>query len=315
MPENKDLHLTYRPESFNDVIGQDASVKSLQTLIEGGDIPHSFLFYGPSGTGKTTIARILAKEVGCVPSNVVEFDAASFSGVDAIRELTQSLRFAGMGKSPNKIFIIDECHSLSKQAWQALLKPIEEPLGHVYFALCTTELSKVPKTIRTRCHAYGLSSASYDSIIDVLERIDEDEEFGIDPDVIQYIAKQSEGSFRQAIVNLSACRGAFNKKEAAAILSTVADSKGAIDLCRMILSGRGGYGDAVSLANSIAKDGSVQPESIRIIVLSYTAAVVLKNPNKDSERLLSIMEAFSTPYNPSEKMAPLIMSIGELYFT
>lgn len=311
---NEDLHLTYRPASLDEVIGQDAIVKSIRGLIEDEGLPHSFLFHGPSGVGKTTMARIIAKEVGCSKNNIMEFDAASHSGVDAVRELTSGLRYAGIGNSPNKIYIIDECHSLSKQAWQVLLKPIEEPMGHVYFVLCTTELSKVPKTIQTRCHSYGFKDASYDNLIDLLESINDEEDFGIEDDLVQYIAKQSEGSYRQAIVNLSACRNATDKKEAAGILSTVADNKEVIDLCRLLIGGRSSFVEAVKIASSISKDGGVQPESVRIIVLNYMAAVLMKNPNKDAEGVLSIMDSFSTPYDKSEKMAPLLLSLGDVFF-
>jgi len=311
---NEDLHLVYRPQKLKDVIGQEAITKSIQSLIKKDALPHSFLFHGPSGTGKTTMARIIAKEVNCSPNNIMEFDAASFSGVDAIRDLTAGLRYVGMGKTPNKIYIIDECHSLSKQAWQALLKPIEEPLGHIYFVLCTTELSKVPKTIQTRCHGYGFKDASFDNLIDLLNYINEEEDFDLDDDLIKYIAKQSEGSYRQAIVNLSACRDAKNKKEAGAILSTVADKKEAIDLCRLLISGAGGFKDAINMVKNITKDGSIQPESIRIIVMNYMAAVILKDASsKNTERVLAIMDAFSNPYDKSEKTAPLILSIADVF--
>lgn len=311
---NNDLPLKYRPQSLDELLGQKHIVDSITSFFKKGNLPHSFLFHGSSGIGKTTLARILASELGCTENNVIEFDAASYSGVDALRNLTAGSSFMGMGNCPYKVYIVDECHALSKQAWQAMLKPLEEPMAHVYYILCTTELSKVPKTIQTRCTAYAFKDANIDDIFELISDASNEEEIGLDDEILLYIAKQSKGSFRQAIVNLAACQHVSNKKEAAAVLASVADEKEIIDLCRLLIGGRGSLKDALAIIKSIDKAGAVQPESIRLMVINYMAKVALNNP-KNIESVLSVMDAFSTPCNPSEKMSPIIISLGDLYLS
>lgn len=313
--KNDDLPLKYRPQDLDEVLGQGHIVKSLQSFLDKDNVPHAFLFSGPSGVGKTTVARILADDIGCVnKNNIIEFDAASYSGVDSLRKLISGSMYKGMGGSDIKVYIIDECHALSKQAWQAMLKSLEEPLPHIYYILCTTELSKVPKTIQTRCTSYIFKEASTDDVLELLNDIADSENMRFKEDILSFIAKQSKGSFRQAVVNLSACQNVFTKKEAANILATVADEKEIIDLCRLLISGRGGLNDALGIIKSIDKAGAVQPESIRLMVLNYMAKVALNNP-KNVESVLSIMDAFSTPCNPSEKMAPIIIALGIVYLS
>jgi DNA polymerase-3 subunit gamma/tau len=142
------LVIKYRPKSFEEVIGHEDMLMALLRAISSDTCPHSFLFTGVSGLGKTTLARITAMELQADP---LEIDAASNNGVDATRglvELGQHMSMVGDGR---RAIIIDECHTLSKQAWQPLLKLLEEPPDHLYIMLCTTELEKVPDTIRNRC--------------------------------------------------------------------------------------------------------------------------------------------------------------------
>ena len=169
------LHIKYRPRSLQDVRGQDAVVDSLTTALKKSTRPHSFIFTGPSGCGKTTLARILAEKFGCSPQNVIEIDAATNNGIDSMREVTSTLRYNGFGDTPNKAIIIDECHALSKAAWQSLLKSVEEPPAHVFFFFCTTENGKVPETINTRCQSYFLKPLRFDDLMDLLEFVVDEE--------------------------------------------------------------------------------------------------------------------------------------------
>ncbi len=128
------LHLKYRPKDFDEVVGQDAVVKSLQQAVKN-NAGHTFLFTGLSGVGKTTLARITAATVGCVSSNLIEIDAATHTGVDDMRDVTFSLKYKPIGVGSVKVIIVDECHMLSKSAWNSLLKVLEEPPAWVYWML------------------------------------------------------------------------------------------------------------------------------------------------------------------------------------
>ena len=152
------------------MLGQNAVVQSLQHFEQSGTWPHTFLFTGPSGCGKTTLARIIARKVGCQRQNLLEVDAATHTGIDAMRELADQLQYRGIGGDV-KVAIIDECHALSKQSWQSLLKIVEEPPNHVYFVFCTTETGKVPNTISTRAASYTLGPLPQDAIVQFVEDI------------------------------------------------------------------------------------------------------------------------------------------------
>ena len=210
------LYRKYRPKTFEDVVGQKIIIKTLENSIANDRISHAYLFTGPRGTGKTSIAKIFAKVINChnrqnfTPCNncvsctqtqnidIIEMDAASNNGVDEIREIRDKVNLVpSFGKY--KVYIVDEVHMLSNQAFNALLKTLEEPPSHVIFILATTEPHKIPETILSRCQRYDFKKISESDIFDRIKYICKEENIEIEEDAIKLISKVSEGGLRDSI--------------------------------------------------------------------------------------------------------------------
>jgi DNA polymerase-3 subunit gamma/tau len=220
------LYRKYRPQNFAEIVGQEHIVKTLTNSISAKSISHAYLFSGPRGSGKTSIARLFAKTINCQspvlnfePCNkcqscleimagnsmdLTEIDAASHTGVDDVREIIEGIKFSPI-KSKYKIFIIDECHQLSKSAANALLKTLEEPPGHAIFMLATTEVHKMIPTIISRCQRFDFKRLHLQEITKKLEFIAKKENVKFEPQALSLIALNSRGSFRDAETLLEQC--------------------------------------------------------------------------------------------------------------
>ena len=217
---NKVLALKYRPKNFNELIGQDIMVETITNSIQSNKIPNAYLFTGIRGVGKTTTARIVAKSLNCMNGinnlcsdlmcehcegitnsnhlDVLEMDAASRTGIDDIRELIESSKYKPTS-AKYKIFIIDEVHMLSKQAFNGLLKTLEEPPPHLKFIFATTEIKKIPVTIISRCQRFDLSRVPIQILFDNLKKLSKLENGNISDLALKIIAKASEGSVRDSL--------------------------------------------------------------------------------------------------------------------
>jgi len=191
------LYRKYRPQKFSDVVGEDHVVKVLEGAIKLGNLSHAYLFSGSRGTGKTSVARILAREIGTSQNDLYEMDAASTNGVDDIRELNASIHTLPY-ESKYKVYIIDEAHMLSKSAWNAFLKTLEEPPAHVVFILATTELEKVPETVISRCQTFIFKQPNQSILRDFAEKIAKKEGVTLERDAAELVGLLGDGSFRDA---------------------------------------------------------------------------------------------------------------------
>ena len=207
--------------------------------------------------------------------------------------------------------LVHNCHMLSKSAWNSLLKSLEEPPAHVYFALCTTEEEKVPDTIKTRCTAFRLKAVPFSDLMDLLEAIIELEQLPIPAKGLELIARNSFGSVRQALSSLNLCGHLTSLDEIKIALESAESNEEAITLCRMLCGDT--TPDWKKVITTVRKLTDLNPESIRLVIVNYTAKVLLNTTDeRKATKLLAVLDAFSKPCYPSEKMAPILLGVGQL---
>lgn len=235
------LYREWRPKTFDDIVGQIHISTTLKNAIEANRVAHAYLFCGPRGTGKTSTAKVLAKALNCLENNstepcnhcencmrvnegtsydVIEIDAASNRGIDEIRDLREKVKFAP-AEGKYKVYIIDEVHMLTTEAFNALLKTLEEPPKHVVFVLATTEPHKLPLTILSRCQRFDFKRIGLADTMDRLKQIAEHEEIIISADALRIIAKRSEGGMRDALSILDQCISFSGKNVSVEDINTI----------------------------------------------------------------------------------------------
>lgn len=196
--QNLALYRKYRPDKFEEVLGQDHIVRVISESLKIGKIAHAYILSGPRGIGKTTVARIIAKELGTSVNDIYEMDAASNRGIDDVRDINENIRTLPFD-SKYKIYILDEVHMFTKDAWNALLKTIEEPPSHVIFILATTEIEKVPETIISRCQNFTFKKPNDALLSSHIKNISKKEGYKIEEGGAELIALLAGGAFRDAL--------------------------------------------------------------------------------------------------------------------
>jgi len=296
------LYRKYRPQTFSEIIGQEHIVQTLTNAISSGMISHAYLFSGPRGTGKTSIARLLAKAVNCqnrktgkaepcnqCPScteimegrslDLLEIDAASHRGIDEIRELRDGIKFVPT-KSKYKVFIVDESHQLTKEAANALLKTLEEPPSYAIFVLATTEIHKMIPTIISRCQRFDFRKLTVPEIIKRLEVIAEKEKVKIERTALELIASNSSGSIRDAeslldqALTFAGALGRELKAEDIKNLLGLVEIELVSKFCDFLCQKKAS--EAINFLNEITEKGTDLQEFAKILINYLRQALILK---------------------------------------
>lgn len=284
------LYEKYRPKKLEDVVGNEEQIESLQKEIDKNGVPQVMLLHGPTGTGKTTIARILANTLDAT-NNLTELDSAQFNGVDTIREIRRNSRLKPIG-SKHKVYIMDEIHNLTRNAQEAFLKELETTPNHVYYFLCTTNPEKLIAPLKGRCMIYEMQTLESSDMRSLLKRVCKKEKEKVDSKVIQAIAKSSNGHPRNALNILQQVLPVSPKKRLAIAKKVESIENDSIELCRNMLQLRG-WNEAQEILKGLKKEDA---ESIRRSVLGYCQSVLLGKDYKGSHiRAAQILSEFEEP--------------------
>lgn len=292
-----ELQHKHRPQLLKEVIGQEAAVKQLQRFLKMNTLPHAILFAGGSGTGKTTLARILKIKLNCADPDFCEMNAAEARGIDTVREIQARVRLApAIGAC--RVWLIDECHRLTNDSMSALLKVLEDVPRHVYFFLCTTDPQKILQAIRTRCTLIKLDPLSPADLIKLLTSIASKEDVKIGLEVIEKIVDVSEGSAREAVKRLNAAIHLESDEDRIKAIEDPVAKRQAFDLVKLLVYERQPtWTKAVVLLKSVEVGNR---ESFRHFVLACARTELLK-ANHNAGRAWTVIDICKTAwYNYEE---------------
>ena len=287
-----ELYKRHRPKNLQEIVGNRETVTTLQSMVESKNLPHTFLLTGNTGTGKTTLARIIAKEVGSKGFDIKEINSADFRGIDTVRSVISNSQFAPV-ESKAIVWILDELHTMGNIQQTALLKILEDTPKSVYFVLCTTNGEKLLKAIRSRCSTFNMNNLDEDESIELLKQVCKKEKEKIDNEVLKTIAKSAAGRPRETIQILEQVIATPKKQRLKMASKIVSVENQAIDLARVLIKQGAGWKEVREILKGLKE---VEPETVRRVVLGYCTAVLL---NKDNERVGLVMENFIEPYYDS----------------
>ena len=287
------LYLKYRPRRLESVRGNLDILPILDKLLVNNETaPHAFLLHGPTGCGKTTIARIIARRLGSRGHDLKEVNTADMRGIDTIRDIIQKSQYLPV-ESPCTLWIIDECHKLTNDAQNALLKILEDTPDHAYFVLCTTEPQKLLPTIKGRCSQFQLKPLSDSELTSLLKNVVRKEDDELTDDVYEIIVRDSGGLPRNALQILEQVLQAPEKDRAKVAETAQFEYSQAIELCRALIK-KAPWKTVSTILRGLKEQ---EAETIRRIVLGYCQAVLISG--KDEWQAGAIMEEFINPFYDS----------------
>lgn len=288
------LYLKYRPTSLDEVGGNNEIKVTLRGMFKKNEIPHTLLFHGPTGTGKTTLARIIANKLECSENNIVEIDTAQFRGIDTVRDLRKNIQYNPLDGGV-RVYILDEIHKATGDAQNALLKILEDTPAHVYFILCTTDPQSLLPTIKGRCSQFQTKVLTEEEMEELLIKVAEAEgepDFGNKHgEVLTQIIQDSQGHPRNALQILEQVLSTPVKRRLSIAQQAAIEQSESIALCRALIKGESWSKVKVILQGLKTQE----PEGIRRVVIGYAQSVLLSS---DNPRAGLILEEFLEPtYN------------------
>jgi len=302
-----EFYKKYRPKTLDQIVGQKNAVLVLGKYIKHKNIPHTLLLTGPSGIGKTTIARILKRELNCSKQDFNEINCADFKGIDTVRDIRTRMNQAPIN-GDCRIWLIDEAHKLTGDAQNAFLKILEDTPNHIYFILATTEPQKLLKTIRTRCTEFALKPLSDIEIDELIKRTAKLEEIKFSQKITDKIIECSFGSARQALVSLDKISKLKNEKEMLDAIQPSNTEAQAINIARALFNYKTKWSD---MAKILKDTEGEDPEGIRYLILSYAKSVLL-NSNSGNQRAFVVIEHFRDNFYDS-RFAGLCAACFEVF--
>jgi len=306
MNQKMELYRKYRPKTFEEMVGNQIAIKTIKQEIKHGS--RVFLMQGPAGTGKTTLARVMAAYLKAGPLSLREINSAENRGIDSAREIMEHMRY-NPSDGESMVWILDEFHQQTKPAQEAFLKPMEDTPSHCYFFICTTNPEKLIAPLKSRCSVVNLKPLKPEEMALLVTRTAEAESAELSEDVVDRIVELSGGGSRKALKLLGKVLYLDTDKERLRALRDMGggdDAKETIDFCRALIKGA----DWGTMTALLQKMDLSEPESIRYAVLGYCNAVLMKRFDR---RVLRIMEAFAHDTYTSGKMGITIMLADALH--
>lgn len=294
----------YRPQDFPEVVGHAEVLRGLENALKSPSQPHAFLFTGPSGVGKTTLARIVAASLD---AEILEVDAASNNGVDAVRDLVELGHHRPL-TSRSKMIICNEGQRFSRPAWDTLLMLLEEPPDYLYVAVTTTELSKVPDAVVTRCYHVSLKPLRDSEIAELLDIICELEGWKVSGDVLHHVVLAATGQPRKALTLLQTCHDAPNLEEAKRIVSLQTDDSPVIKLLGDLVRGNNSWESLrANLKLVIAEEGDF--DEVATLAGRYLMGIILRSKEPEARRVSSLLESVIQPANTWDRKAAFLAAV------